>query len=390
MASKENDFFSDVPKYEGKVYDIPVRSTGEPQTGEQSSLRNILDSYGWVFPAVGLPAAGAYGAMKGYELFQKNFGKDTNLPDEETPPKKSLRDRFIGQPSTPPGPQTSIERQLGDLDINTLPKDQRETVNVLIDAERKRMAKQQEAITAINDASQGKIPVPQNITPTISSGNPIQSIGVAPVSTPEVPTIAQLGQQATGTAPIAPPATTEQIASEAVEGKKKGRPTKEAAAKAMEGMTFRSDLGPGDNWLYNSFGAEGRKAILAKYNNGNPAGSYENSQQILAKMMQEKITPSRAELPRDIAKQRGVPPPETNYGKLGKAAKMGGIAGLALTAEQAAQAKDLSMLRQIIGESLLPLGATPSGVEPGTLGPEQIRAFQEAQKLGSPYRSLSR
>jgi hypothetical protein len=270
---------------------------------------------------------------------------------------------------------------------------------ILAQSEKNRLAKQAEAQKKIaeNLATQQTIEsvhqidlkgVPDSIKASVEPT--VKPSITAPVAPTEIPTIADLTNQVVGMAPVAPPATTEQIATEAVEGKKKGRPTKEAAAKAMEGMTFRSDLGPGDNWLYNSFGAEGRKAILAKYNNGNPAGSYENSQQILAKMMQEKITPSRAELPRDIAKQRGVPPPETNYGKLGKAAKMGGIAGLALTAEQAAQAKDLSMLRQIIGESLLPLGATPSGVEPGTLGPEQIRAFQEAQKLGSPYRSLSR
>ena len=400
MASKENNFFADVPKYEGQVYDIPVRSTGEPQTGEQSSLKNILDNYGWVLPAVGLPLAGAYGAMKGYELYQKNFGKDSNLSDEETTPKKSLRDRFIGQPSTPPGPQTSIERQLGGLDINTLPKDQRELINTLNDAERKRMAKQQTAINAINDASKGKISLPENTLPTTDLASPIKvtaPVIPASISTPEVPTVADIGKQAIGVAPVAPPATVQQVAGEVAppvapttepEGKKKGRPTKEAQAKAMEGLTFRSDLGPGDNWLFNSFGAEGRKAILQKYNEGKPAGSYENSQRIFARMQEERVGPGRSELPRDIAKERGVPPPETNYGKLGKTAKMAGIAGLALTAQQAAQAKDLAQLRRLLGEAILPLSATPSEVQPGTLGPEQLRAFAEAQKLGSPYRSV--
>jgi hypothetical protein len=185
-------------------------------------------------------------------------------------------------------------------------------------------------------------------------------------------------------AEVAPPPT-----APAEEGKKKGRPTKEAQAKAMEGLTFRQDLGPGDNWLFNSFGAEGRKAILSKYNEGNPAGSYENAQQIFKRMQEERVGPGRSELPRDIAKERGVPPPETNYGKLGKTAKMAGVAGLALTAAQLAQAKNASQARQTVGEALLPLGLTPSTLAEGTLPPEIVNAMMaERQKLGSPFRSV--
>lgn len=250
--------------------------------------------------------------------------------------------------------------------------------------ELRRQQRQQAAVDRINE-------VPTSIgNPTPKSPNPIPDVlaATAPtsVSLPEVPTVADIGKQAVGVAPVAPPATTTEIATEAVEGKKKGRPTKEAQAKAMEGLTFRGDLGPGDNWLFNTFGPEGRKAILAQYNEGKPAGSYENSQQIFARMQAERLGPGRSELPRDIAKERGVPPPETNYGKLGKTAKMAGVAGLALTASQLAQAKNQNQAMQTLGEILLPLGMTPSELQPGTLGPEQIRAFQEAQKLGSPYR----
>lgn len=100
-------------------------------------------------------------------------------------------------------------------------------------------------------------------------------------------------------------------------------------------MTFRADLGPGDNWLYNTYGAEGRKAILAQYNNGQPVGSYERAKEISAAIQGEKVGPV---IPRDVAKERGIAPPETNYGKLGKAVKVGGVAGLALTAAQLANA----------------------------------------------------
>ena len=265
----------------------------------------------------------------------------------------------------------------------------------------RRQERQQAAVNKINqvDSSIGN--------PTPRSPNPIPDVVALTTPPPQIPTVADIGRQATGITPVAAPQTVAQIATqvappvEAVtptgavapvpaEGgqAKKGRPSKEAQAKAMEGLTFRSDLGPGDNWLFNSFGAEGRKAILAQYNQGNPAGSYENAQQIFKRMQQERMTPGRAELPRDIAKERGVPPPETNYGKLGKTAKMAGVAGLALTASQLAQAKNRNELLQTLGEAFLPLGVTPSTLEPGTLGEAQLRAYQEAQKLGSPYRSV--
>lgn len=318
---------------------------------------------------------------------------------------KKIKDRFIGQKKEEPvrieptfGPvqastQTNLEKQLEGMDVKKLPKDQRELVTTLLDAERKRAEKQKEATSLVRQEMKGVIQPPVPTTPGIAP----PAVLVPQTLTPEIPTIADIGKQALGVAPVAPPATIAEMATEAApsvapaataEGKKKGRPTKEAQTKAMEGLTFRSDLGPGDNWLFNTFGAEGRKAVLERYNEGKPAGSYENSQQIMEKMKQERIVPGRAELPRDIAKERGVPPPETNYGKLGKTAKVAGVAGLALTAQQAAQAKNLDEIRRTIGEAFLPLALTPSELQPGTLGPAQIRAFQEAQKLGSPYRSV--
>lgn len=110
---------------------------------------------------------------------------------------------------------------------------------------------------------------------------------------------------------------------------------------APEGTTLRTDLGPGDNTLFNTYGEEGRKEILKKYNDGKPAGTYENAQAIQAKMLAEQSTPGRRELPRSIASERGIPPTGAgNFGKLGTAIKVGGVAGLALTAAQMAQAAE--------------------------------------------------
>lgn len=117
--------------------------------------------------------------------------------------------------------------------------------------------------------------------------------------------------------------------------------TRRKPGVAPEGTTLRTDLGPGDNTLFNTYGEEGRKEILKKYNDGKPAGTYENAQAIQAKMLAEQSTPGRRELPRSIASERGIPPTGAgNFGKLGQAVKIGGVAGLALTAAQMAQAAE--------------------------------------------------
>lgn len=111
--------------------------------------------------------------------------------------------------------------------------------------------------------------------------------------------------------------------------------TFKSAEKLPEGISFRADLGPGDNWLFNTYGPEGRKAILQQFNEGKPAVSYERAKELSQMLQQERIGPV---IPRDVAKERGIAPPETNYGKLGKAVKVAGVAGLGLTAAQLAQA----------------------------------------------------
>ena len=111
--------------------------------------------------------------------------------------------------------------------------------------------------------------------------------------------------------------------------------TFKSAEKLPEGMTFRADLGPGDNWLYNTYGAEGRKAILSAFNEGKPAVSYERAKELSQMVQQGRVGPV---IPREIAKERGIAPPETNYGKLGQAIKVAGAAGLGLTAAQMANA----------------------------------------------------
>lgn len=68
-----------------------------------------------------------------------------------------------------------------------------------------------------------------------------------------------------------------------------------------------------------------------------------------------------------------------------------GLAGAALSAYETGFAKTpTERAKAGVGlmEAVLPPGLSPGELQPGTLGPEQLRAFQEAQKLGSPFRAV--
>lgn len=68
-----------------------------------------------------------------------------------------------------------------------------------------------------------------------------------------------------------------------------------------------------------------------------------------------------------------------------KLVKVAGVGGALISLADVANAKEA---RQAIGEMLLPIGVTPSELQPGTLTAKQLKAFEESQKLGSPYRSV--
>ena len=164
--------------------------------------------------------------------------------------------------------------------------------------------------------------------------------------------------------------------------------TAKAPKTVPEGTTFRPDLGPGDNTLFNTYGEEGRKELLKKYNAGKPAGSYENALKIQEQYQTELLRPSRRELPKAVAVERGIPPTGAgNFGKLGQAAKIGGIAGLALTVSQAAQAAQQKKYGEALGIGLdvfVPPFAGSTEVSSGTLtSPEARELFKRAKPTGA-------
>ena len=107
---------------------------------------------------------------------------------------------------------------------------------------------------------------------------------------------------------------------------------------SKEGQTFLPGYGAGDNNLYNTYGAEGRKAILEKYNNGKPIGSYENYEALNKKL---KAGVPIGDVP-DLMSKLPAEEEAGNYGKLGRKGlvRATGVGGLLVTAAQLSHAAE--------------------------------------------------
>lgn len=156
-------------------------------------------------------------------------------------------------------------------------------------------------------------------------------------------------------------------------------------------LQFKAGLGGGDSWLHDTVGPDVRKFIIDEFNAGKPIGGgqagMDKAYGLVGKYEQwlKENIPEQT-LNRAERKAAGVPPPK-QYGPLGKVAKVAGATGLLMTAAQSANAAELA---RNVGEALLPIGATPSELATGTLTEKQLNAFREAEKLGSPYRTVKK
>ena len=172
-----------------------------------------------------------------------------------------------------------------------------------------------------------EVPAPQ-VAP-----QPVVQAPEASIAPPAAPEVAPAAPEA---APIEK-APVPEGAAPPTEAKK---PRKVTPKGVPEGMTELVGGGPGDRWLANEH-PQLRKAIITQFNEGKPAGSYENAQQLYKqfKAYQAENIAGPA-IPKEVAKERGMPPPK-NYGAWGtKIAKGAGVTGLALTAAEMAQAAE--------------------------------------------------
>lgn len=306
----------------------------------------IGNGYEWLYPA----AAGAGGALAAKAI---------------TPLFKSLNERMFGskaeapriEPTLEAKPTATVEptKNLSPLDAELLRK-----------YEAQQAAKTQPPM--MGQPAPVAPPVVQT-APVAEGPNPYMNIG------------------ATTAAPVAP---TEEPPKPTTETKKTGgRPTKQAVAAEMEGKVFKEGFGGADNYLEKQFGPDIRRFMKDEFNQGKPYGGGQAAMDKAYADIKKYDTWLKENIPvqtlnREERKAMGVPPPK-DYPVLGKAMKVGGAAGLLMTAGQAANAREAM---GSIGEALLPLGMTPSDLAPGTLTKKQLEAYKEAQKLGSPYRSV--
>jgi hypothetical protein len=167
-------------------------------------------------------------------------------------------------------------------------------------------------------------------------------VETTPVAQPNVP-------QAAVAPPVAPNVaeqaaiealTTPDVAPEGAAPPPAKKPRKVTPKSVPEGMTELVGGGPGDRWLANEH-PELRKSIITMFNEGKPAGSYEKAQELYKQFkVYQAENVAGPSIPKEVAKERGMPPPK-NYGAWGtKIAKGAGVTGLALTAAEMAQAAE--------------------------------------------------
>jgi hypothetical protein len=271
------------------------------------------------------------------------------------PLAKKLKDRIFGEKEAPVriDPEMDVNRQMPTEPFME-PEKVAPTTAAVNDWESQLSPQDRELLerskaNAAAKAATAPAPAPIPEPPAFILNQSPAGAAAPPVAIPEpiapVPAPAPVVAPAVVEAPVAtladavpPPPATPPATPPEKPAKKTGRP----AASTLEPTTFRADLGPGDNWLYNTAGPERRRAILAEFNEGKPAQDYKTAQEIYKKY-QDKYPKDMfgPVIPIEEAKSRGIKPPEP-YGKLGKVAKVGGVAGLALTAAEMANAAQKS------------------------------------------------
>jgi hypothetical protein len=279
-----------------------------------------------------LAPAAAYGVYKGAQAI-----KDRMFSSEKPRYPTGVEPSMGAEPNTPEN-KLPIAAQQPRLN----PTDQ-----TLLEASQRNAPIRQEYLNRSQPYAGGtpNNVVPQPVAPPSGTATPFEELKLSnqpAVTAPvDLPTIVEAPPAPVASTPVeeikpaAPTASTpEGSAPPPQEKKKGGRP----ADGSVESTTFRPDLGPGDNWLYNTAGPERRKLILQEFNEGKPAKTQEAAvklyQEYKKKYPKDMFGPV---IPTDVAMERGVKPPE-NYGKLGKSAKVAGVAGLALTAAEMANA----------------------------------------------------
>jgi hypothetical protein len=182
----------------------------------------------------------------------------------------------------------------------------------------------------------------------------------------------------------------------------------QAKAFASKGQFGILGAGSSMNSLYNTWGENVAKQLRNELVSGNLLGGAQEYPGMLSKIA---AIPPESATGKQLADIREKNPKGGTHGVLGKSVTMQegkliegknkvpgivakgiGPAVLLMSIADAAKAKSAREGAGVLAEgafnALAPMGIAPSELAPSTLTEKQLNAYKEAQKLGSPYRSV--
>lgn len=189
--------------------------------------------------------------------------------------------------------------------------------------------------------------------------------------------------------------------------------TFKSAKDIPEGFVFRPDVGNLDRSLGNILGLEHRANAREMFTGGKPFGQFTGSgptafNDEISRLTTDYFQKLQSEIPetilsRDARRAQGIPSDFGTYAtktNFGKAAKVAGVAGTLIAAADIANAAQKGNIGEaalrsadlatdyIPGVAQFKQGLSPFEAGAPTLGEKQLKAFENAKKLGSPYRAI--
>lgn len=403
-----------------------------------------------------LGAETAAAAIVGKKILDM-FGKGPAEPPSPPPGGGAVASAPVAPPSAPPAtsppipPSSNVGQQMQGLDWEKLPQWQKDVLLAGYQAEQDkkaaqsfeetRIAKQKEALNAINQSPAAAQAAQQALQPTVAptvsqvaqqaapaitqaSQAPAATIGATPAESAkfDYKAVTQMPGMPGVQPPVQPPVTanplvqpvppenkfvqpppTQPVEPPPVSGKLvtgTGREVVEGQGpvKTKFSREYATPLDVPKGYVFLPEGQYidvlrndlGQKTYTEQFKNRPFPTNYEAAVQTGKDINRELNRPTREQL---IAS--GGPMAETTTGitkKVGPSKKVvvGGVAGSLLAVADVANASTMRQAAQNLGEALLPMGVTPSQAGAPVLPPSvlaaQKRQMEEMQKLGSPYR----
>ncbi len=358
-------------------------------------MDNILGL--WQIPAA---IAGAEVVRRGYKAFKEAGApaQTKSILDSDIQFNRPAETDAIARPTTAaPAPTQTVMTAGGPVNLSEVPPEMRPMVEKSAQVTQQKMTAGPVAPPIGAPAPVAPIEVP-TLSQTLAQGGNVTKAVQADIAQ-QIDTTPAVAPSATpAVAPSATPAAT--TATQPVAPKDRVKSTFKSAADIPAGMVFRADVGNVDRALFNILGPEHRQNAKDLLNKGQPFGNAPDVNDRVSKITSEYWKAVQGQIPETILSReariaQGVPHQGFgSFGGLGRAVKVGGVAGTLLTAAEAALAAqqgrygEAAMRGADVATDFIPGVAaakqafTGTTVVPGTLPPGYV---ENAALLGSPY-----